>query len=325
MPTTQNHSQRPLISFIVTTFNLPEEYLQTCISRLFTLSLTAKEREIIVVDDGSATPAINELNDYFDEIFYILQPHGGLSEARNTGLRMARGQYIQFVDGDDFLITIPYNHCLDIMRYHQPDLVVFDATTSEADDDSSATPPFSIEGPMNGSTYMYNHNLRASVCGYIFRKDIIGKLRFNVHSTTEDEEFTPQLILRAETLYATASKAYFYRQRATSLTHNTQPEACKRRIDDSFRVICTLQDRIDTLPEQEGVALKRRIAQLSMDYLYNVIRYTHDAHALETAIGMLRNRNLFPLPDKPYTRKYVWFRKLVASRIGRKILLVTIR
>ena len=78
-------------------------------------------------------------------------------------------------------------------------------------------------------------------------------------------------------------------------------------------------------PEIDRVALNRRIAQLSMDYLYNTIRLTHSRHQLAEAIGKLRRHGLFPLPDKAYTRKYTLFRRLVGTRMGRQLLLLTIR
>ena len=82
------------------------------------LSLNKREREIILVDDGSDLTPLNELIDLRDGIIYLRQANKGLSAARNLGLRMASGSYIQFVDGDDFLLQAPYEHCLDIMRYH---------------------------------------------------------------------------------------------------------------------------------------------------------------------------------------------------------------
>ena len=87
--------------------------------------LNAKEREIILVDDGSDICAINGLTEYLQDIIYLRQPNQGASVARNYGMMIAKGRFIQFVDGDDYLVQTAYEHCLDIVRYHQPDIVTF--------------------------------------------------------------------------------------------------------------------------------------------------------------------------------------------------------
>ena len=106
---------QPLVSFIVTTYNLPVALLEECLNSILALSLTKDEREIILVDDGSDTPPINQLPQK-GELIFIRQDNQGLSVARNIGIERAQGEYIQFVDGDDYLLTVPYEHCLDLVR-----------------------------------------------------------------------------------------------------------------------------------------------------------------------------------------------------------------
>lgn len=109
MQTLQNNMQdnSPLVSFIVTAYNLPQNMLRGCLDSIVALSLGRNEREIIVVDDGSDTFAINDLADYDRDIVYVRVPNGGVSVARNIGLRMATGRFVQFVDGDDMLVKRP--------------------------------------------------------------------------------------------------------------------------------------------------------------------------------------------------------------------------
>lgn len=121
---TQN-IQAPLVSFIITTYNMPTEYLEECLKSILQLSLNSKEREIILVDDGSDICAINGITEYLQDIIYLRQPSQGASVARNYGMMIAKGKFIQFVDGDDYLVQTAYEHCLDIVRYHQPDIVTF--------------------------------------------------------------------------------------------------------------------------------------------------------------------------------------------------------
>ena len=61
-----------------------------------------------------------------------------------------------------------------------------------------------------------------------------------------------------------------------------------------------------------------------MDYIYNVIVLTQNPHYLERQLELLQKEGLFPLPDRDYTQKYKWFRRMTNSSIGRTILMRTL-
>lgn len=317
----QKSTQSILVSFIVTTYNLPIELLRACLSSILSLSLGEDEREIIVVDDGSEVSVANDMLDVRDNIVYVRQRNQGLSVARNTGIRMATGQYIQFVDGDDLLLQAPYEHCLDLVRFHNPDIVIFESTKQE-----HAEVQFSYDGPQTGSSFMRSHNLRASACGYIFRRSLIGNnLRFLPHVYHEDEDFTPQIFLRAERVFSTKALAYFYRVRDDSITNCQDENHISQRLEDTEKIIFHLQSLLDTIPEADRPGLNRRIAQLTMDYLYNIIKNTHSKSRLDGAINRLSERGLFPLPDKKYTRKYELFRRAIDNKLLRRMLFFIVK
>ena len=75
------------------------------------------------------------------------------------------------------------------------------------------------------------------------------------------------------------------------------------------------------MPNNDRLALNRRVAQLTMDYLYNTILLHQSLTTLNAAIDTLRQDALFPLPDRNYTAKYTWFRRLSNTSIGRVLLL----
>ena len=311
---------RPLVSFIVTYYNIPLSLLNECLESILALSLTKEEREVIVIDDGSPVSPLEAISDKLGDILYIRQNNRGLSSARNLGIEACRGKYIQFVDGDDKLNTIVYEHCLDIVRDKDPDIVTFYLSEKE-----EHTVPNEYDGPMEGSEYMRRHNLRASACGYIFRKLTLVNLRFTSGILHEDEEFTPQLFLRAEKLYATNAKAYYYRHRSQSITHEDNKKWILQRLSDTRGVLYRLSERADTLPTAEREALQRRIDQLTMDYIYSVITLTQNGRFLEKCVEELRQKGLFPLPDKDYTQKYKWFRRISSTRNGRRLLCMLLR
>lgn len=314
--------QTPLISFIVTTYNLPIDYLKECLNSILQLSLNPKEREIILVDDGSDVCPIDDLQTLFPNIIYLQQPNQGVSVARNYGMQLAKGKFIQFVDGDDYLVQVEYEHCLNLLRYNNPDIVTFQHTTGKLTENRT----FELPTCISGTQYLSSYNLHGAVWSYIFRRAIVGSLLFTPGIIYgEDEEFTPQLFLRAERIFKLNIGAYFYRDNKQSVSHQQSKGKMNQRMDNTLTVIINLQKLLDTIPVEDRRALNRRIAQLSMDYLYNCIRLKHSFIALNKAIKTLREHGLYPLPQKEYTKKYTLFRKLISTYVGRIILLLLIK
>lgn len=317
----KQNSKIPLISFIITCYNLPKEMLEECLDSILALSLRRYEREIILVDDGSEVCLMNELLKYGDDIVYIRKKNGGVSTARNIGMEIATGKYVQFVDGDDRLLQTPYEYCLDIIRYNESDIVMFDFTRrDDLEFNVATTPP-----PVSGTEYMHNNNIKGAVWCYLFRREMAGTLRFTPGiQYGEDEEFTPQLLLRAETVVHTDAKAYYYRENVTSVLNRTDLRSKVKRIDDNLNVIYNLLEKSHNLPSTDSIAMQRRIAQLTMDYIYNLIVTTHSATFVNRKLKELEAKGLFPLPDKNYTAKYKWFRRITNSKAGMTVLIHTL-
>ena len=317
-----DNTHQPLVSFIVTCYNLPVDMLCECIDSILKLNLETAEREIIVVDDGSDVSPMNDLLKYGDDIIYVRQKNGGVSVARNTAMDMAKGQYIQLVDGDDCLLKIPYEYCLDLIRNcSNVDVVMFDFTHKSDKAPVAFNPPIIKNGP----ELLRTENIRGAACCCLFRQAVRGKLAFTPGiAYGEDEEFTPQLLIRAESVYITDAQAYFYRERTTSAVHQTDEASIQKRLSDTKEVILHLSRLADISPQSDKIALQRRVAQLTMDYLYNTILLTRSKEKLDETIDDLRKNNLFPLPNHPYSTKYTWFRRLSNSALGRKILLTTL-
>ena len=323
MQNQQTHTQiqkaQPLVTFIVTYYNLPIPMLCECINSILALSLSADEREIIVFDDGSESSPMNGLMQYGTDIIYVRQQHQGVSVARNNALYMAHGQYIQFVDGDDYLIKEPYECCLNLIRNNlDVEVIIFDFTQDASD--TTITHRDIIK--TSGTEYMNSHNLQGAIWCKLFRQSVRGQLEFTPNIRYgEDEEFTPQLLIRAEVVYATPFKAYYYRKHQASVIQQKDGSSKERRLDDNLQVIRHLHYLADRMPNNDRLALNRRVAQLTMDYLYNTIMLHQSLSTLNAAIDTLRQDGLFPLPDRDYTAKYTWFRRLSNSSIGRILLL----
>ena len=312
----------PLVSFIITTSKHQKEYLVECIKSILQLSLNPKEREIILIDDGSDICPLNDLAEYLPNIIYLRQPNQGVSVARNYGMKIATGKYIQFIDGDDYILKAAYEHCLDIVRYHQPDIVTFNYCKNN----KNIEPSYELPTPVTGTDFLNNNNLHGAAWSYIFRHSIVGSLQFTPGIVYgEDEEFTPQLFLRAERIFKINTEAYFYRDNKNSVSHQYHKEKIQLRMDNSMEVLLHLQQLLDKIPVAERQALNRRIAQLTMDYLYNNIRLNHSLISFNKCIKQLRSHGLYPLPDKDYTKKYTMFRKAISTYLGRIGLLLFIK
>ena len=306
--------EKPLISFILTYYNLPKQMLCSCIDSIMALSLTTAEREVIVVDDGSDESPVDTLMKYGDDITYIRQRNQGLSEARNTGIQMAAVLYLQFVDADDVLNKTAYEHCLQIAKTQGPEMIVFDFSNSPTN-----VSDFKDQPSQSGSHYMRHNNIHGMACGYLFKRSVLGDMRFTPGIYHEDEEFTPMLMLRAENVIVTSAQAYCYQQRPSSITNDS--DYLQKRFNDFKDILHRLHIAADRMPIDDKTALQRRVAQLTMDYIYQVVWHTHSRQQLESEIQDLTRLSLFPLPNQAYTTKYTWFRRLSATAMGRVLLM----
>lgn len=112
------------LSIIIPVFNV-EKYVQTCLDSVIEQSF--RDFEVIVVDDGSTdgSPAICDAAAKQDgRICVIHQQNGGLSAARNAGLDIARGEWIGFLDSDDFIMPDMYEKLMDAAEKARADIAV---------------------------------------------------------------------------------------------------------------------------------------------------------------------------------------------------------
>lgn len=289
------------LSFIIPYYNEPIELLSECLSSVVECANElGDEMEMIVVDDGSEVDIENDLIMIDRRIKYIRQDNHGLSAARNAGMSMAQGEYLQFIDSDDALMPI-YKELISTLKTEKPDVLMFDFLRRKQTTDYRNLTRKDVLADCSGNEFLQKHNLRAAACMYMFRKIVCGDLRFHVGIYHEDELFTPQLLLRAQRVIVTDAKAYYYRIRNSSITTAVQTEKVEKRLDDTVFVL-------DKLRNVNMKHLNRRISQLTMDYVYNL----HTLKGRDESMRGLRMKELYkkklmPLPLKTYTWKYFIF------------------
>lgn len=317
----------PIVSFIITYYSEPLPLLAECLrsvlqvrSLMMQRGMAKQDFEIVVVDDGSQLSPLGMLKQMDEDICYIRQTNAGLSAARNTGLSAAHGEYVQFVDADDALL--PHAYCsLCPQSREEADIILFRFTSDEGrwhEDRADAftgknTPPARPAGcrrAMSGTQYMLQHNVRASACCYLFRRSMLGRLRFADGLLHEDELFTPLLLLRMHSVRDYTWPAYYYRQRPHTITHTDTARHIARRLNDTETILHRLRDEAGSMQGDDRRALMRRVEQLTTDYIYIMWKVEADRQVRMRRMRQLAAAGLLPLPLRSYTLRH-WVFSLV--------------
>lgn len=211
----------PLISVIVPVYNM-ESHLNKCLTSI--TNQTFHNLEIIVVDDGSTDGSLELCEKYADQdnrIKVVHKINGGLSSARNAGLDVCSGDYIGFVDSDDWIADDMYEKLLSICTNNKTI-----ATISMAQVNNSGKVLNEIIFPNQIVTVecamrsILCHQDGGSVCSRLFPRDVIGSARFDETKLNEDILFMVSLVDNFEFVSYTSSIGYYYLQREGSISRH---------------------------------------------------------------------------------------------------------
>ncbi|MBQ7434233.1 MAG: glycosyltransferase [Oscillospiraceae bacterium] len=200
------------LSIIVPVYNV-EKYLEECVDSL--LNQTLQDLEIFLVDDGS-TDRSGEIADryareYPDKVHTLHLNNGGQGRARNAALPMASGDYVGFVDSDDWIERDMYEKLLDRAEKTGADVVVCDFLEHYADGREQTLPACLQDHPLSAA---------GSSCNKIFRRSLIGDLRFPEGLWYEDFYFSAVMLLRSKRTEFIPEPLYVYRRGQESTMHN---------------------------------------------------------------------------------------------------------
>lgn len=211
--------KQPLISVIVPIYNV-EPYLRTCVDSI--LNQTYHNLEIILVDDGSpdGCPAIcDEYAEKDPRIRVIHKKNGGLSAARNAGLAIYTGEYIMFVDSDDWLTAHAVETLFTLTNNYGAQLVIGNyVRDSDPSEFHVQSGEHSIQ-IMNCSEAMENM-LRTGCSSWarLYKSTIHKNILFPIGEINEDEAIVLQLLEQCTTVVLTSQIVYGYRCRPESIT-----------------------------------------------------------------------------------------------------------
>lgn len=213
-----------MISIVVPVYNV-EEYLRECVDSV--LQQTYGDFEIILVNDGStdSSPAIcAEYAQRDGRVRLIHQENQGLSAARNTGIDAARGEYLLFLDSDDYLPEGTLENLHGLAVAHNADFVTGPFLRLF---ENGSIRPARMRDPIHGvevytgydkmDNYIRVPKQTNSVWGKLFARELFSEIRFPVGKLFEDVFVTYRLVHNAKRLVLTEKPSYVYRKRAGSI------------------------------------------------------------------------------------------------------------
>ena len=212
----------PLISVIVPVYKV-EQYLRRCIDSI--IAQTYDNFEIIIIDDGSPDNCPQICDSYKEKhprTIVIHQKNQGLSAARNKGIDTAHGDYITFIDSDDWISTEYLSELYSSIKETSSDIAIvnhkqvtdFPIKTPE---NKCAIKQFSRQEALFELIAKQNQPFVIS-CGKLYRKELFNDIRFPTGKCHEDEFTSHLLINKASKIVYSNRTLYFYYQRTDSIT-----------------------------------------------------------------------------------------------------------
>ncbi len=188
------------------------------------LSQSFKDYEILLVDDGSGNPCDQLCDDYGRKetrIRVIHQAHGGLSHARNTGIKLATGKYVTFVDSDDRIETGTLDRLMSILAVHpEYDILEYRAFVHYSNPNRQHVLRLGdhvyhsmYDYWLTGKVYAHSY-----VCNKVFRRTLFQGQSFPEGKSFEDMGILPALLERCKTVATTSAGLYYYYDNPQGIT-----------------------------------------------------------------------------------------------------------
>lgn len=222
----------PKFSIIIPVYNV-EDYIGKCLDSVF--NQTFKDYEVIVVNDGTKDNSMEIVKEY--DVKIINQENMGLSEARNTGVKKAKGEYILFLDSDDFIEKDLLKRINDSSK-NNPDIIRFQIEDYENNEVTNKYEEDSFNG-LNGveafkriCSYHYIENAWA----YAIRREYYIKEKYKFKKGTYHEDFglIPLVIIKSKKVNSINYIGYNYVQRNGSIMNSNDYSKTKKKVEDFY-------------------------------------------------------------------------------------------
>lgn len=308
---------KDLISVIIPVYKVEKE-LPTCIDSI--INQTYHNLEIILVDDGSPDNCPKMCDDYAkkdNRIRVIHKENGGLSDARNKGLELAKGEFIGFVDGDDFIDIHMYEKLYYAINSNQCDISECYSVSFTGQDIPNAIFIDKIEEYTPYSWLIESNSrdfLNCVVWNKLYRKDLFSGVKYPVGRKYEDEATIYKLIYKANKIIRISDKLYFYRQRMDSIMHSKITE---KDLSDKY---VALKEKCEFFEEVDEKAIASfyyaRLAIFMISY-YKWMKSRGKKRKWYREICIYSNKSFFsvvvPLKYKIYICAFILFPYLIGK------------
>jgi len=259
-------SNTAVVSIIVPVYNV-EAYLERCLISLGAQNYTSLE--ILLIDDGSTDKSGEICLRYSRQdvrFNYTKKENGGLSSARNLGLELATGEFVLFVDSDDFIDTDAVARLVEIMQGENLDIL---CTNYRVITDNKVSQGLWLKNIYDevatGEDYLYytlkNNQYSSIVCDKMYRLEYLNEFGFKFMDgiTHEDEHFTPRVMLHARRVKYENMMFYNYVKRENSLS---SPPNFNRNYQDILKVVYGLERYVHTNCQAISVRTKQSVLNL---------------------------------------------------------------
>lgn len=298
------------ISVIVPVYNV-EKYFQRCIESI--IGQTYQNLEIILIDDGSTDSSAKMCDDYAKKdsrIIVIHKENSGVSASRNAGLELATGEYIAFVDSDDWLDNNMYSDLLDISLKYDSDitecgyryiknegtLIVDKENTGEIKEYTNIS---SLEALYFGDQIW--GGISIVLWNKLYKRKVFSSLRFMSASISEDSEIMPKILYSCKKIVKINSNWYNFNIRPNSLSRSKfnikdlSSIDAHKSVSDFFKEHLKTDDRLAKISEYTD--------SLYYDSYYTVFclcyenrkipEYRNASKEIEKKVDELYKKNLF--------------------------------
>lgn len=252
-----NELKLPLVSVVVPVYNV-EPYLCRCVDSI--LDQTYQNLEIILVDDGSPDNCPAICDEYVKKdarIKVIHKVNGGLSDARNVGMTAANGDFLMFVDSDDWLEKSAVECLYQLLLSSNAQIAI--GGMQRVEDQTNRILKSDFDGTKNIVSMTNSQAMEeffrngCAAWGRLYRRNIHSGIEFPVGEINEDEAIVLLLLDRCNIVVQTNEVVYNYRCRAESITTSTFSEkklAWYRHCQDNLRWVQPHHPELTALAEK---------------------------------------------------------------------------
>ena len=245
----------PLITIIVPVYNV-EAYLAECVDSI--LAQTHRNLEILLVDDGSPDRCPQICDEYAQKdsrIRVIHKPNGGLSDARNAALEVARGEYIAFIDSDDWIAPDMMEYLLHGITGYRASIACCEVTNvytyrmeyKNLDSDRVYTAEVALNE-------LFFDRMENYACNKLFKAELWKDVRFPVGRNFEDILTIYKTFERADRISVLREPKYFYRIRTDSLSGSRD---FKNRLHIYGAVVARYEEAAPRMPKYRAPLFRR--------------------------------------------------------------------